>query len=100
MNYYPTSQQPVPTPEVRSALAGDLYLNLMAFRQDGSSATVKVIWEPLVSWIWFGGFVICLGAVIGMLPTRTRLVAAAVPAGSAPAGSAPSGTTPIKGSQP
>jgi cytochrome c-type biogenesis protein CcmF len=77
MNYYPTSQQPVPTPQVRSSLAGDLYLNLMAFREDGSNATVKVIWEPLVSWIWAGGFVICIGAIIGMLPTRKRPVAVA-----------------------
>lgn len=77
MNYYPTSQQPVPTPQVRSSLTGDLYLNLMAFREDGSNATVKVIWEPLVSWIWLGGFVIVFGAIIGMLPTRKRPTAAA-----------------------
>jgi cytochrome c-type biogenesis protein CcmF len=79
MNYYPTSQQPVPTPDVRSMLSGDLYFNLMAFKQDGSNVTVKVIWEPLVPWIWFGGFVLCLGAVVGILPQRQKM-AAAVPA--------------------
>ncbi len=72
MNYYPTQQQPVPTPEVRSMLSGDLYLNLMAFKQDGSNITVKVIWEPLVPWIWFGGLVVCLGAIIGIWPSRER----------------------------
>ena len=89
MNYYPTSQQPVPTPEVRSAFAGDLYLNLMAFKQDGSNATVKVIWEPLVSFIWFGGFVICLGAIIGMLPSRKRLAASGAVDGGAATGPQP-----------
>ena len=28
MNFYPMSQQPVPTPDVRSGPLGDLYLNL------------------------------------------------------------------------
>lgn len=72
MNYYPTSQQPVPTPEVKSTLRGDIYLNLMAFKQDGSNVTVKVIWEPLVPWIWIGGFVLCIGAIIAVLPQRQR----------------------------
>ena len=72
MNYYPTSAQPVPTPQARSLLTGDMYMNLMAFRQDGSNVTVKLIWEPLVPWIWFGGYVVCLGAIIAMWPTRER----------------------------
>ncbi|HTR78220.1 MAG TPA: heme lyase CcmF/NrfE family subunit [Gemmatimonadaceae bacterium] len=72
MNFYPTSQDPVPTPDVRSDLLGDLYLNLMAFRQDGSTATIKVIYEPLVPWIWFGGGVIVCGALVGAWPTSSR----------------------------
>lgn len=72
MNYYPMSQQPVPTPDVHSMFAGDLYFNLMAFKQDGSNITVKVIWEPLVPWIWVGGLVLCMGAIIGVLPQRKR----------------------------
>ena len=72
MNFYPTSQQPIPTPAVRSRPWGDIYLNLMAFKPDGSDATVKVILEPLVPWIWFGGGIICLGAIISMFPARRR----------------------------
>jgi cytochrome c-type biogenesis protein CcmF len=72
MNFYPTSQQPVPTPEVHSSFTGDLYLNLMAFRPDGTTATIKVIFEPLVPWIWFGGGVVVFGAIVGMLPQRRR----------------------------
>lgn len=72
MNFYPSSSQPVPTPDVRSTLAGDLYANLQTFREDGTSATVKVISEPLVVWIWIGAGVLILGAVIGLLPPRTR----------------------------
>ena len=54
MNFYPTSDQPVPTPAVRGRSAGDLYLNLQAFAQDGSNATLRAIQEPLVPWIWAG----------------------------------------------
>ena len=72
MNFYPTSQQPVPTPTVRSGIAGDLYLNLMAIRPDGSSATIKAIFEPLVPWIWFGGGVVVFGAIIGAWPGKRR----------------------------
>jgi len=66
MNFYPTSDQPVPTPSVRSRPAGDLYINLQAFSQDGSNATLRVIVEPLVPWIWIGGMIVCLGALVSM----------------------------------
>jgi cytochrome c-type biogenesis protein CcmF len=73
MNYYRVSDQPVPTPDVRSSIKGDLYLNLMAFDPNGANATIKVIVEPLVPWIWFGGFVIVIGVIIGMTQgPRTR----------------------------
>ncbi|MHB1095408.1 MAG: heme lyase CcmF/NrfE family subunit [Gemmatimonadaceae bacterium] len=83
MNYYPTQEAPVPTPQVKSTLRGDIYLNLMAFKQDGSNVTVKVIWEPLVPWIWLGGFVLLFAAIIGVLPERKRTADA--PAVRAPA---------------
>jgi cytochrome c-type biogenesis protein CcmF len=70
MNFYPMSQSPIPTPDVRSTPLGDTYMNLMAFQQDGSTATIKVILEPLVPWIWLGGGIICLGAVLGAWPVR------------------------------
>jgi cytochrome c-type biogenesis protein CcmF len=75
MNFYATQQEPVPTPAVRSRPSGDLYVNLMAFAQDGSTATVRVILEPLVPWIWFGGGVVCLGALISMAGSRRRRTA-------------------------
>jgi cytochrome c-type biogenesis protein CcmF len=72
MNYYPTSDQPVPTPQVRSTIGGDLYLTLMAFDPNGAHATVRAIVQPLVSWIWFGGGVMVFGAIIGIMPKRRR----------------------------
>ena len=92
MNFYPMSQQPVPTPDVRSSIVGDLYANLQAFRPDGSNATIKLIYEPMVPWIWFGGLIVVCGALIGISPTRGRRAARA--ASAAAAVTAPVGTTP------
>jgi cytochrome c-type biogenesis protein CcmF len=72
MNFYPMSQSPVPTPAVRSGFLGDLYVNLQAFRPDGSNATIRVIYEPLVPWIWSGGGVVVLGALIAIFPAGRR----------------------------
>jgi cytochrome c-type biogenesis protein CcmF len=73
-HFYPSSEQPVPTPAVKSGPRRDVYVNLMAFANDGSSATVRVLVEPMVSWIWVGGAVICFGALIGLWPSRKRAV--------------------------
>lgn len=73
LNFYPTSEQPIATPSVRSRASGDLYLNLMAFERDGSGATIRMIVEPLVPWIWIGGLIVVLGAVISLWPVRRRV---------------------------
>jgi cytochrome c-type biogenesis protein CcmF len=75
MNFYPTQSSPVPTPQVISSIGGDLYFNLMAFDQNGAHATVKLIVQPMVPWIWFGGGVVVLGAIIGVFPKRKRRTA-------------------------
>ncbi len=72
MNFYRTQDQPVPTPAVRSRPNGDIYINLMAYTPDGQSATIKVIIEPFVPWIWLGGLVVALGAVISAWPVSRR----------------------------
>ena len=73
MNFYKSQDQPVPTPAVRSRPAGDVYINLMAYTPDGQSATLRVIVEPFVPWIWFGGLVVALGAVVSAWPARRRV---------------------------
>lgn len=65
LNYYPTQADPVPTPAVRSRMT-DLYVVLMAFQPDGSTATIQAIVEPLVVWIWIGGGMIGVGGLFGL----------------------------------
>ena len=71
MNYYPNSQQPIATPAVRSTLGEDLYLTLMAFdSEQGSHATVRAIVNPAVPWLWIGGMIVALGAILAVAPRR------------------------------
>ncbi len=72
-NFFKSSDQPVNTPGVRSTVRNDLYINLLAFERDASSATVHVIVQPLVGWIWFGGLVIAFGAAFGTVPLPRRV---------------------------
>jgi cytochrome c-type biogenesis protein CcmF len=87
MNFYRVSDQPVPTPDVKSSIKGDLYVNLMAFEANGANATIKVIVEPLVPWIWFGGLVIVIGAIIGMFHSGRRAVPVRTAVAGAPSNS-------------
>jgi cytochrome c-type biogenesis protein CcmF len=75
LNYYNArGGEPITTPAVRSRADNDLYMNLLAFERDGSTATVHVIVEPLIVWIWIGGFIVALGALIGLRPGRRRAI--------------------------
>jgi cytochrome c-type biogenesis protein CcmF len=82
LNFYRRSDQPIATPAVRSRAAGDLYLSLMAFQPDGSTATLRVILEPLVPWIWAGGGLICLAALFAAWPAPRPRAAVVALAGS------------------
>ena len=66
MNHYPTMAQPIPTPDVRTGAFEDLYLSLI--RIDGESSSVKIVIEPLVSWVWIGGIVMFFGGLLSMVP--------------------------------
>ena len=73
--FYPSEQQPIGSVDVRSTPREDLYLILSSFTRDGASATLKVLIRPLVMWIWIGGAVMALGAVVAIWPDRRVLAA-------------------------
>jgi cytochrome c-type biogenesis protein CcmF len=72
LNFYGGQREPITTPAVHARPRGDLYVNLLAFDRQGANATVSVIIEPLVSWIWIGGFIVALGALVSVVPVRRR----------------------------
>ena len=66
---------------IRSNWAEDLYINLAGWEGGGKLATLQVIVNPLVRWIWAGGVVLTLGAVFCLMP---RFAGKAVTADQAP----------------
>ena len=68
--FYPNQQSPFASVDARYRWSEDLYVILSSFERDGSSATIKVIINPMISWIWIGGGVILLGVMVAVLPER------------------------------
>ncbi len=68
--FYPQEQAPIAYVDYRLGLKEDIYLVLGDFARDGGQATIKVQVNRLVSWIWIGGVVLTLGALLAILPER------------------------------
>ncbi|MDA8345993.1 MAG: heme lyase CcmF/NrfE family subunit [Thermaerobacter sp.] len=56
--------QPMGLPALRSGPLADVYTVLSGWT--GSHATVLLIVEPLVSWIWFGALIVVLGILLSL----------------------------------
>ena len=69
MNFYTNSEQPIATPAVRSSLTSDLYLTLITFdRENLEHATVRAIVNPGIVWLWIGGMIMGIGALVAIWP--------------------------------
>lgn len=67
---YPGSMTPIGSPAVRSTWKDDLYLSAMRIEPDGSAVAVHAYLQPLVAWIWVGGGIVVLGALLASVPSR------------------------------
>jgi cytochrome c-type biogenesis protein CcmF len=70
---YPNSTAAIATPAVRTSLAEDLYVTLLASDPESGSVTLHLFVNPLVVWIWVGGAIVGLGAVFAIWPERPAL---------------------------
>lgn len=70
-DFFYDSNQPMTIPGVRSTLAGDLYVLLIDWKEiSATGATFKIYHNPLVKWLWIGGFVFIAGIIIAAWPQR------------------------------
>jgi cytochrome c-type biogenesis protein CcmF len=70
-DYYYAQQQPVTIPGVRSTMADDLYVILVDWQPISiSGATFKIYHNPLVNWVWLGGFIFILGTLVAAWPDK------------------------------
>jgi cytochrome c-type biogenesis protein CcmF len=71
--FFPNATQAVGSPGIAAGLGDDVYTILAAYDTAANSwATIRVLVIPLVSWLWLGGAVVGLGAVIAALPQPKR----------------------------
>lgn len=67
--YYPNYESAFSEVALRGGLDEDLYTILDAWQHDGT-ASFRVIREPLVAWIWVGGYLLVAGMLVLAWPRR------------------------------
>ncbi|GAB4261748.1 heme lyase CcmF/NrfE family subunit [Thermincola ferriacetica] len=71
--FYPTHPNPSTEVAIHSGYDEDLYLILADWDQQGTS-TFKILINPLVKWMWIGGWVTVFGTIFALWPGRGSAV--------------------------
>ena len=69
--FYPKHDQPVSEVAIRSGFWEDLYVVLGSVDEE-DTAFLQIFINPLVGWIWAGGWIMVLGTVVAIWPERPR----------------------------
>jgi cytochrome c-type biogenesis protein CcmF len=56
-------------PDVYSTLEGDFYVRISKI-EDANRVTFRAYWNPLINFLWFGGFILIAGTMVALWPTR------------------------------
>ncbi|PKM82069.1 MAG: cytochrome C biogenesis protein [Firmicutes bacterium HGW-Firmicutes-14] len=67
--FYSTHPNPSTEVAILGGLVEDLYVILAGWEKDGR-ATLKILVNPLVAWMWIGGYVMVAGTVFALWPGR------------------------------
>ena len=72
---YPVAGSSTTESAIRSTLAGDLYVTMGEPAADAASGkwTVRILYEPLINWIWIGSAMLILGGALSMSDRRLRV---------------------------
>ncbi|MGR3512324.1 MAG: heme lyase CcmF/NrfE family subunit [Paracoccaceae bacterium] len=72
---YPVAGSSTTESAIRSTLAGDLYVTMGEPAADTASGkwTVRILYEPLVNWIWIGSAMLIFGGALSMSDRRLRV---------------------------
>ncbi len=67
--FFPNATQAVGSPGIAPSVRDDVYTILAAYDSRAKAwATIRVLVIPLVSWLWVGGLIVGIGALIAALP--------------------------------
>ncbi|MDQ2945609.1 MAG: heme lyase CcmF/NrfE family subunit, partial [Acidobacteriota bacterium] len=70
---YKASRTPTSEVAIRRRINEDLYVNFAGLSNDNQRAVVQAYIFPLVSWIWMGYWILLIGTLICLTPSKVRL---------------------------
>ncbi|MHB1137528.1 MAG: heme lyase CcmF/NrfE family subunit [Microthrixaceae bacterium] len=97
LNRYRQSGQTIATPSVKAGPRDDIMLAITrAPGESDPSLGLRVIVQPMVTWLWIGGVIMVVGTALSLFPGRRRnpLDAVSAPVPSAPVPSEPTPADP------
>jgi cytochrome c-type biogenesis protein CcmF len=66
---YTRTNQPSTIPDIRSTVAEDFYVLMINWEPaSADQATFRIYLNPLINWVWMGGFIFVLGTFIAAWP--------------------------------
>jgi cytochrome c-type biogenesis protein CcmF len=69
--FYVRTEQPMTIPDARSTLMEDFYVLLINWEPTSvDQATFRIYLNPLINWVWAGGFIFVLGTLVAAWPDR------------------------------
>ena len=68
--FYKASRQTTTEVAIRPRPAQDLYVVFAGMADNGRDIVLQVFANPLVNWVWMGGFVVVLGTLTALLPNK------------------------------
>jgi cytochrome c-type biogenesis protein CcmF len=75
--FFNKHEEPTTEVAIRRMAGEDLYLVMPSYQVSDQSASVDIVVNPLINWIWLGFAVMALGTGIVLLPERTFALAMA-----------------------
>ena len=73
--FYRKPEQPTTEVSIRSTLAEDLYVVLGSYDPKTDLGIFQVFVNPMIAWMWIGGWVLVLGTAICMWPSHAERLA-------------------------
>jgi cytochrome c-type biogenesis protein CcmF len=75
LSQFPFATQAIGTPSVKVGAREDVYLTLVTAPDGpGAAATINVVVQPLVNWLWIGGAIMAFGTLLAAWPGRRRRI--------------------------
>jgi cytochrome c-type biogenesis protein CcmF len=70
---YTRTNQPMTIPDARSTVSEDFYVLVVNWEPaSADEATFRIYLNPLINWVWAGGFIFVIGTLIAAWPDRAK----------------------------